>query len=1131
METLVKLLMHRGSQQGANTAYTYLHDDPSQNTSLTYQELDTKARVIALRLMELGVEGKPVLLLFEPGLDYIAAFFGCLYAGGYAVPAYPPQRAKHLPRLLSIVKDSGANVALTSTFLFDQIKPFINQGFAGYKLDWLTTNTLEGTVDSTAKWTPPAVHPDTLAFLQYTSGSTGTPKGVMLTHGNLLENCEAIKVAFSLNETHRGAGWLPLYHDMGLIGQILGTLHIGFPFSLITPLQFLQKPFRWLKAMSDTKAHITGAPNFAFDLCVQKVTDEQKSQLDLSHLALAVTGAEPVRMETIRAFSKAFKSCGFREEAFYPSYGLAESSLMVTGGLCLRPVVTRRILRQDLENSKAVLAPETSPLEKTFELVSSGFSRTSHKTIVVNPETEELCRDNEVGEIWSAGPSIAKGYWNRPDESSQVFHGLAKNNEGDPNNGRYLRTGDLGFINDGELYVTGRLKDLMIIRGRNIYPQDVESSFQAAHKDLRPGYGSVFSIDVEGEERVVAVQEIESSASGPAKDIFDAAFAAVSTEHELQLYAMVLLKKGELPITSSGKVQRRQARSQYLAGKLDVVASWKGDVITGEIQKSTAMGERLGEIFQKLSHALGAALSIPAEALDAKKALSDFALPLSRAIPLSHQIQDSLDIEIPYSVFLSEMSLNDLAAAVDRKLSQVRESHPKFDVQFARFRTPLVPIAVVPRDGDLSVSFTQESLWTQIAEGLHPKNTDHRTTLLRLRGPLDVKTLEQSLAAVTLRHEALRSRFKEVDGQWQIEIATDPSPTFIHEDWRGRDAKTELETRLDDIAALTFTGPEASHMRCDLLQLGDHEHILLLTVHQSLCDRRSMHILISDLIEAYPALKKGLPINRPALPLQFVDYAAWQLDPAHGKHLGRQVAFWQQRMTPLPPPLAIRTGRPAERSYAMASIEAELGKNVGQQVKRLAAERGVHPLMLFSFAYAVFLKDLSGTGEVAFATILENRLRSEATGMIGPFSNSIALRCNFSDGEALAKAFAHFRSDMLDAIANQDLPLAFLQLAVEAPLDQPHAPLVQASFEFREAESKRFLMENLIVMVEDVPQRYHIYDLNLIVSEQGATWKATFHYNKSLFSGDVAGGWNQRFSDLLVQGMESVDSSLTEVKG
>lgn len=576
ISTLIDLLTHRAIHQPNQIAYTFLIDGHTKEISVTYQELDRQSRAIAQALTRQSPSklqsnsniGSRVLLLYPPGLEFIAAFFGCIYAGRVAVPVYPPRPNHSLSRLQTIIADAQATMALaTTTVLCD-----VQRGFAEFpdlhNICWIATNNIEN--DLAQEWCKPAVNSDTLAVFQYTSGSTGTPKGVMLTHGNLLHNSTLIHQYFEHSNNSQGVIWLPPYHDMGLIGGVIQPIYGGFPVTLMSPVDFLQKPYRWLQAISRYKATTSGGPNFAYDLCVHKITDEQRASLDLSSWEIAFNGAEPIRAETLEQFTAAFEPCGFRKEAFYPCYGMAESTLIVSGGLKISQPVYKNIKANALEQNQIV--PASKEKDKTLTIVSCGQTRLNQKIAIADPEKLKSCLPGQVGEIWVSGKSIAQGYWNRPEQSKLNFQAYLS----DTGEGPFLRTGDLGFLEDGELYITGRIKDLIIIRGRNYYPQDIEQTVQTSHPALRISHGAAFSVEVEENELLVITQEVKRNylRKLDVNQVVTAICQAVAQEHEIQVYGILLLKTGSIPKTSSGKIQRYACRKGFINNSLNVVSDW-----------------------------------------------------------------------------------------------------------------------------------------------------------------------------------------------------------------------------------------------------------------------------------------------------------------------------------------------------------------------------------------------------------------------------------------------------------------------------------------------------------------------------------------------------------------------------
>lgn len=568
--TLVELLRYRALHQPQQRAFAFLEDGESESSQLTYGDLDRRARSIGAQLQDQKAAGERVLLLYPPGLEYVSAFFGCLYAGAIAVPIYPPRPNRSLARLREITADADAGIALTSTTTLGRLQNSLADEPALAALRWFDTEAVSP--DLARIWRSPKLHSGSLAFLQYTSGSTSRPKGVMVSHGNLLHNARMLRDAFELTEESTYVSWLPIYHDMGLIGSVVTPVCVGSPSILMSPMAFLQKPFRWLQAITKYRASVSGASNFAYDLCVRKVTPEQRASLDLSSWQLASNGAEPVRADTLRRFTETFRECGFRPEAFYPCYGLAEATLFVSGGSKAALPVLRTVDAESFARDQVQVNLAESAASRT--LVGCGRAWLDGKIVIANPGSLTTCPADQVGEIWVSGPHITQGYWNRAEETRQTFDAFLANT----GEGPFLRTGDLGFIQDGELFVAGRLKDLIIVEGRNHHPQDIELTVERSHPAIQPGGCAAFSIDAESQERLVIVAEIDrlhrkatsaiASEGNSGETILQSVRRAVAENHDLQTYALQLVKVGGIPRTSSGKIRRSACRQAFLAGEL-----------------------------------------------------------------------------------------------------------------------------------------------------------------------------------------------------------------------------------------------------------------------------------------------------------------------------------------------------------------------------------------------------------------------------------------------------------------------------------------------------------------------------------------------------------------------------------
>jgi acyl transferase domain-containing protein/acyl-CoA synthetase (AMP-forming)/AMP-acid ligase II/acyl carrier protein len=586
-------------------------------------------------------------LLYPSGLDFIAGFFGCLYAGVIAVPAYAPRQNRAVNRILAIAEDAGARVVLTT----DGVRAGLNSqailprelAEVGY---WITTDTIDE--KNASQWREYTSSRDTVAFLQYTSGSTGRPKGVIVTHGNLLANNEMVRVSFQHSEETIFASWLPLFHDMGLIGSVMQPLYLGITSVLMAPAAFIQKPVRWLQAISTYRATTSGGPDSAFEACVQKVTDEQRQSLDLSSWKVAFNGAEPVSAKTLSRFEAAFRSCGFRSESSYPCYGLAEATLFVTGGIASEKPVTIEVDSTALEQHQ-VTAPAHPANSKT--LVGCGRTWLDQKIVIVDPKTFLPCQNSQIGEIWTSGNHIGQGYWNKKEESEQTFHARLANGDGE----RFLRTGDLGFTRNEELFVTGRLKDIIIIRGRNHYPQDIEATVESSHAAVQPNACAAFGIEQDGEERLVVVCEIRRQALSKlnASEVIAAIRQAVAEEHEVELHAALLLKTSTILKTSSGKIQRHACRNAFLSSSgLEVVGEWQqsspASIDTGDL--TSTVSPSFVDIQNWLITKVASYVNLLPREINPRDPFTRYGIDSQKAVMLSGELQEWLASPQPASL-------------------------------------------------------------------------------------------------------------------------------------------------------------------------------------------------------------------------------------------------------------------------------------------------------------------------------------------------------------------------------------------------------------------------------------------------------------------------------------------------
>ena len=658
-KNLIDLLEDRAKSHYDKDLYIFLEDGINVSDQISYGHFERKSKIVASRLQEVSKKGDRVILLFPNGIDFIIGLFGCILAGVIAVPAYPPRKDHPGDRFFSILENSGSNLVLSSEKIHDNISGKFSSNESIRNIDFLIYEQLD--FNKNSKWADPNLDANDLAILQYTSGSTGKPKGVMLSHANILHNEGIIEEAFGHDEDLIGINWLPNFHDMGLFGTLLQPMFTGGMNVIISPSAFIRNPLNWLKAIKSYKGTTAGAPNFAFEYCLQKIKNEDAKNLDLSSLKVMFCGAEPVRKATIQKFEEHFKSSNFNIQQFYPCYGLAESTLMVTGGDYRKAPVFFNASARALESNKVVPA---SSEDDSRDFVGSGHPWHETSVIIANPKSMTMAPPGEIGEIWVSGPSVAKGYWDNPEETERTFNAFLK----DTGKGPYLRTGDMGFIRDNEIFVSGRLKDLIIIRGTNHYPQDIELTVEDSHQALKKNAGACFSIDLADEERLVLVNEVERTFMRElnAEEVFDAIRMKLAEDHNLLPYAILLIRPGSIPKTSSGKIQRQACKKAYCQDGLSILKDWKMNLDDKPASHVTSLDKY--SLRQWLINWLCAQKDLDPASIDPDKPITAYGLDSLLAVNLEKEVNENFGISWPIESFLQDNTINQLVEEGERLL-------------------------------------------------------------------------------------------------------------------------------------------------------------------------------------------------------------------------------------------------------------------------------------------------------------------------------------------------------------------------------------------------------------------------------------------------------------------------------
>ena len=1014
-ESLVDAVRSLAERRPEDCAFRFLDSRGAESGMLTFAGLDEAARAVAagIRRETGGEAGARVLVLQPPGLDYVTTFLGCLYAGAVAVTSYPKLLTRNRERLAALVADCGPQLAVTSgeaTKAADRMAAEDGELPGVGRFD---AAELRGDPDS---WRPPPAGPQDLAFLQYTSGTTAAPRGVMVTHGNLMANSAVLsgRLGYRPGEA-RMVSWLPPYHDMGLIGGIIQPLYVGFECVLMAPATFASDPFQWLRALSEYGGTASFAPTFALDLCVDRISEEQRRTLDLSAWDNLVVGAETVRADAVERFRKAFAPCGVRPELVCGGYGLAESTLAVTAA---PPAAEPALLDVSAAALQARRLAEPEHAEDRRTLVGCGPSvDDAQRLLVVDPDSGVPCSPDEIGEIWVSGPSVAAGYWEREEATERTFRARTRDGQGP-----FLRTGDLGFTRDGELFVCGRIKDLVIVNGRNLYPQDIEACAGTAHAGIRRNLCAAAGLPAEDgtAERLLVVAEVERHLpEDELPAVAEAVRAAVAEEFEARVHAVSLIRAASMPRTTSGKIQRHACARDFLSGELAELHRWTagadetGDRATAAPQVRPSTG---ASPLRDLVLGLDPALRGPVVESDLRRRLglspdhsATAALVASgidslRAFELLHRLEKEYAVRLP----LTDVLDTSLAGLTGALLDGLAAPEPACDAA-----TPAPPdaAAVAPSPDDRHEPFPLTDLQQAYFAG--------RSASYRLGGVsthfyaefdaphrLDTGRLLDALETVVRRHDMLRAVVTP-DGEQRVLPAeeTGPVPVPRHDlTTAGPEAvRTHLASVRERLSHQVLPLGRWPLFALEISELPDGRRRLHFGLDLLIADVRSAQILFREWEACYRDAEAARRL--PELPVSFRELVLAERSAQQGPRHRRARAYWQQRIPGLPPaprlPLAPPTGSGPHRFHRLSD---RLPAPTWDAVRELAAEHGLTPSTALLAAYACTLGAWSGTGRFTLHVTLFNR-PTEPAGtdrVIGDFTSVTLLEVDLTEGEGTA---------------------------------------------------------------------------------------------------------------------------------
>ncbi|MBV7545452.1 non-ribosomal peptide synthetase [Pseudomonas sp. PDM26] len=1093
--TMVQALQRRAALTPDRVALRFLAETLDQAVVLSYRELDQRARTIAGALQAQADFGDRAVLLFPSGPDYVAAFFGCLYAGVIAVPAYPPEstRRHHQERLLSIISDAQPRLLLTSAGLRDAL-----QQIEGAP-PMLCVDTLDSALAE--RWVAADLQNDHIAFLQYTSGSTALPKGVQISHGNLVANELLIRHGFGidLNPDDVIVSWLPLYHDMGLIGGLLQPIFSGVPCVLMSPSYFLGRPLRWLEAISEYGGTISGGPDFAYRLCSERVSESALERLDLSGWRVAYSGSEPIRLDTLERFAEKFATCGFTSDSFMASYGLAEATLFVAGTTRGQGIGNLRVNDQALAQNR-VEAGEGSPI------MNCGISQPDHAVLIVDPVSLSEQADNVVGEVWASGPSIASGYWRNPEASAKTFVQHAGQT--------WLRTGDLGFLRNGELFITGRLKDMLIVRGHNLYPQDIEQTVEREVEVVRKGRVAAFAVTVEGQDGIGIAAEISRSVQKilPPESLIKAIRQAVAEVYQEAPSVVALLNPGALPKTSSGKLQRSACRNRLADGSLDSYAVFPS--AANESTSNSAPGSALQSLIARIWR----------EQLQVRHVGADdhFFLLGGNSIAATQvvaRLREELGLELNLRLLFEAPTLDAFADVVARQQQ---------DGGLAQGG-----ITALSRQQPMPQSLAQNRLW--ITWQLDPHSSAYNIPGgLRLRGELDEEALRISFQQLIERHESLRTRFFERDGVALQQV--DPAAEFNLQmidisDLPAAEREARAQQIREDEARTQFNLEKGPLLWVTLVRLDNEDHQLLVTLHHIIADGWSLNVLIDELSRLYAAASQGAPANLAPLSTQYADYGSWQRQWLAQGEGERQLAYWKAQLGEEHPTLELATDHPlsVQQIHSAARHTVRLGASLSDRIHNTAQAHESTPFMLLLSALQSLLHRYSGQRDIRIGVPNANRPRLETQGLIGFFINTQVLRAEVDSRLPFVELLAQTRQAALGAQANQDLP--FEQLLEAFPQAREQG-LFQVMFNHQQRDLSA-LKRLPGLLAEELPwhSREAKFDLQLH-SEEDRNGRLTlsFDYASELFDAATIERLAEHFTNLLREVCERAQQAIGDLQ-
>lgn len=1100
-KTLAELFLFRCRQSMEGVAYAFIRDTLEVSEELRWAGLQERVARLSHVLLGRTTPGSRILLLYPPGLEVVVAFWACIQSGLIPVPAPPPEaiRRKHsLPRLRAIIDDAQAAMVLTTAGIY-ALSADLVKGKESEKTLWLTTDDLP--VDSYVE-VPARLSGTSLAYLQYTSGSTATPRGVMISHRNVLAQCEGIRRAAGVDAQSRSLCWLPYYHDYGLVHGILAPLYAGIPAYFMSPVTFLRRPLRWLEAIDRFGITHSGAPNFAYQTCLTALQDRAEWSCNLESWKVASCGAEPIRAETIEVFSHRFGVHGFDARAFTPAYGLAESTLVVaTKPLHTDPVLLT-VSAEALAN-QSVKVSEPLPTG-TRRLVGCGESLPGTTIRIVDPQSRLDSVPGQIGEVWVSGDSIAEGYWSRSDETRNTFHAVV---EGDPST-PYLRTGDLGFLHGGQLYVTGRLKDLIILNGRNLYPHDIEETVERCHVGLRASGGAAFAVDDGRGEQLVIVQEIDRAGSISLETIVEAIRQAVMQEHLALVSTVVLVRTGGLPKTASGKIQRHSTRAAFEKGMLPVVCMDRiGEGASRIPDKAirVPVGGQAGAPCDRssmeayLREVIARVLGRGVARIDLASSAAAIGIDSLKAGLIKNRLEEDWGLEVSFGQLLAGDSLEDLAEFLLSGSSGVNLR-----------RRPSVATSAGSAQGEMEapVPLSPAQLRFWFTEQLQLQSTVNTVAIAaRLEGRLNVGVLETCLQRLTERHEQLRATFHERHGE-PYQVVPDTVAVVLKREDLSQIAGMQRMQALDELllreSRHRFDLARGPLLHAVLIQMESDDAVLFLAFHHMIVDGWSLQVLCRELSIDYRACIMGQVAEFPLQHIRYNEYVTRHRSWLSAGQRERQLAYWAQQLATAPPASTLRLDAP--KGQAASTGTGRVAEVLSaDQVARLDAFCRQRGLTRFAFLCGLYVSVLSRYGDrrdVTIGTPVANRRWTATESLVGCLVNTVALRFTLPEEVSGNDLLSYVQCVVMEATDHQDVPFDEVVRTIAAKRGGLSVPLFNAMMVFDDQSVNDLCLEGVSVRRQSIPPVDLPVDLVFLVSQRSEGLKLAFEYHRARYTGE-----------------------------